>query len=72
MVVCSCRAVTDRAVRAAREAFDHGEWGPKTATERGRILMRVGQAFLDHHQELAEIEADVRSVLERQGILSRA
>ncbi len=46
----------DTAVRAARAAVK-GEWGSKTATERGRVLVRIGQSVLQHIEELAEIEA---------------
>ena len=47
----------DAAVLAARQAFE-GEWGHTTATERGRLLTRMGLAILAHHDELAEIEAN--------------
>ncbi|MEY5099404.1 MAG: Aldehyde dehydrogenase PuuC [Pseudomonadota bacterium] len=46
----------DLAVAAARAALD-GPWGRMTATERGRILVKIGQAVLDHEEELAQIEA---------------
>ena len=46
----------DAAVAAARRAF-LGEWSRTTATDRGRLLTRMGQAILDHHEELAQIEA---------------
>lgn len=46
----------DSAVAAARRAF-LGEWSRTTATDRGRLLTRMGQAILDHHEELARIEA---------------
>lgn len=46
----------DAAVSAARRAFE-GEWTHTTATDRGRLLTRMGQAILDHRDELAEIEA---------------
>lgn len=46
----------DLAVAAAQRALD-GEWGRKTATERGRILHRFGQLILDHKEELAQTEA---------------
>ncbi|NMM05122.1 aldehyde dehydrogenase family protein [Polaromonas sp.] len=45
------------AVAAARRAFE-GEWGRTTATERGRLLSRLGAAILAHQDELAEIEAN--------------
>lgn len=46
----------DRAVAAARAALN-GDWGRMSATERGRILARIGNIVLDHIDELAEIEA---------------
>lgn len=46
----------DAAVKAARTAAD-GPWGRMGATERGRLLIRIGQAVLDHHEELARLEA---------------
>ncbi len=46
----------DRAVRAARRAFD-GVWGATAAVDRGRLLTRLGRLILDHFDELAEIEA---------------
>lgn len=45
------------AVGAARAALDAGAWGRMTATERGRVLGRIGQAVLDHTDELARIES---------------
>jgi aldehyde dehydrogenase (NAD+) len=44
------------AVAAARSALD-GPWGKLTATERGRILLKVADAVLAHEDELAQIEA---------------
>ena len=46
----------DAAVQAAHAARA-GDWGRMTATERGRILTRIGQAVLDHTETLARIEA---------------
>lgn len=46
----------DLAVRAARGAIS-GAWGRMTATERGRVLLKVSQAVLDHAEELAKLEA---------------
>ncbi len=45
----------DAAVAAARAAF-HGPWGRMTATERGRVLMRLSALITQHHGELAELE----------------
>src|SRR3954468_4626917 len=39
----SSAADVDAAVKAARAAFE-GAWGRLTATERGRLLMRLGDA----------------------------
>lgn len=47
----------DRAVKAAREAYDTGEWGQKTATERGRLMLKFSDAILGKIDELTELEA---------------
>ena len=47
----------DRAVRAARKAFDHGPWSRMTPSERGRIIWRIGDLILEHAQELAQLES---------------
>jgi aldehyde dehydrogenase (NAD+) len=49
-------AEIDAAVAAARAAFE-GAWGAMPATERGRLLSRLGQAVLDRHDELVALEA---------------
>ena len=46
----------DRAVQAANQALE-GEWGRLSATERGRLLCRLGQLILDNSEDLAQIEA---------------
>ncbi|MFM8736760.1 MAG: aldehyde dehydrogenase family protein, partial [Betaproteobacteria bacterium] len=46
----------DLAVKAARSALE-GAWGKLTATERGRRLIQLGNKVLDHHAELAALEA---------------
>ena len=52
----SDRRDIDAAVAAARTAF-HGAWGRMTATERGRVLMKLSALILDHHAELADLES---------------
>jgi phenylacetaldehyde dehydrogenase len=47
----------DRAVRAARTAFDDGPWGHITPSERGRIIWRIGDLILAHAEELAQLES---------------
>ena len=49
-------AEIDAAVRAAQLARE-GDWGRMSATERGRILTRIGQAVLKNTEVLARIEA---------------
>ncbi|MDY7579138.1 aldehyde dehydrogenase family protein [Herbaspirillum sp. RTI4] len=44
------------AVAAARRALD-GPWGRMTATERGRLLQKLGQLILDNAEEIAQLEA---------------
>ena len=46
----------DRAVKAARAAMS-GPWARMTATERGRILMKMSALMLARHEELAQLEA---------------
>ncbi|MBA3903094.1 MAG: aldehyde dehydrogenase, partial [Rhodocyclaceae bacterium] len=46
----------DLAVKAA-QAARQGAWGRLNATERGRILIRIGQQVLENAEELAQLEA---------------
>ncbi len=55
-VACGGAHEIDAAVRAARAALN-GPWSRLTATERGRILVKIGQAVSEHHDELARLEA---------------
>ncbi|MEI2415370.1 aldehyde dehydrogenase [Orrella sp. JC864] len=47
----------DRAVRAARAAFEQGPWAAMTATERAALLRRLGDIIKRDAQELARIES---------------
>ncbi|KMO42777.1 betaine-aldehyde dehydrogenase [Methylobacterium variabile] len=47
----------DRAVKAARRAFESGPWARMTPSARGRLLHRIGDLILEHADELAAIEA---------------
>jgi phenylacetaldehyde dehydrogenase len=47
----------NRAVRAARAAFDSGPWSRMTPSERGRIVWRIGDLLLEHVDELAQLES---------------
>ncbi|AIY19129.1 aldehyde dehydrogenase family protein [Pimelobacter simplex] len=46
----------DRAVRAARKAFE-GEWALWTPAQRQRLLFKIGEAVYDHAEELAQLES---------------
>src|SRR5689334_13700113 len=46
----------DRAVQAARTAFDEGPWKDTTAQDRGRVLFRLAQIVRDRADELAALE----------------
>lgn len=47
----------DRAVRAARVAFDSGPWSTSTAQERGRVLLRLAERVRKEGARLAELES---------------
>ena len=47
----------DLAVIAARHAFEDSEWSRLTASERGRLIWRIGDLILEHADELAAIES---------------
>ncbi len=49
-------ADVSRAVTAARAAFE-GAWGRHTATERGRLLLKLSEAVTAHAAELAALES---------------
>ena len=49
-------ADVDAAVRAAQAALE-GSWGHLSATDRGRILMRMSTLVLEQADELARLEA---------------
>ena len=46
----------DRAVRAARAAFDEGPWRTTTAQERGRVLFKLAEKIRKEAAVLAELE----------------
>ncbi len=46
----------DRAVRAARAAFDRGKWPAFSATERGRVLLRAASLIRDRANQIAQLE----------------
>src|SRR5580704_420751 len=46
----------DRAVKAARAAFDSGPWRRLTSSERGRVIWKLADLMEQHLQEFAELE----------------
>lgn len=46
----------DAAVLAARKAYESGPWSKLSATDRGKILYKLGEAILAHADELAYCE----------------
>ena len=46
----------DRAVKAARAAFDSGPWPQTSAAERGRILYKLAEKIRQNSAQLAETE----------------
>src|SRR6059036_3447013 len=47
----------DRAVAAAKSAFEDGPWASTTAQERGRVLFRLAEKIRQNAAYLAELEA---------------
>nr|XP_018879207.1 cytosolic 10-formyltetrahydrofolate dehydrogenase isoform X3 [Gorilla gorilla gorilla] len=60
-VICqvSLAQVTDvdKAVAAAKDAFENGRWGKISARDRGRLMYRLADLMEQHQEELATIEA---------------
>jgi betaine-aldehyde dehydrogenase len=50
------REDVDRAVRAARAAFEDGPWKEATAQDRGRVLLTLAEIVRDRAPELSELE----------------
>ncbi|XP_047983199.1 aldehyde dehydrogenase family 2 member C4-like isoform X1 [Salvia hispanica] len=50
------RADVDSAVKAAREAFDHGPWPRLPGSERGKIMLKLADLIKENIEELAAIE----------------
>ncbi|WP_329471183.1 aldehyde dehydrogenase family protein [Streptomyces sp. NBC_01723] len=50
-------ADVDLAVRAARRAFDRGDWSSAPTRERADVLLRVAQFLLRDQEEIAHVES---------------
>jgi phenylacetaldehyde dehydrogenase len=46
----------DLAVKAAREAFEHGAWRRMSTTDRTKILWKIGSLIDENAEELAQLE----------------
>jgi phenylacetaldehyde dehydrogenase len=47
----------DRAVKAARKAFEEGPWSRMTSSERGRLIWKLGDLMEQHLEEFAQLES---------------
>src|SRR3984957_18211759 len=47
----------DRAVKAARAAFDSGPWSQITPSDRGRMIWKLGDLIEKHLEEFAQLES---------------
>lgn len=54
-----CASVKDvnKAVDAAKKAFESGEWSKISARERGQLLYKLADLMHQHREELATIES---------------
>lgn len=59
-LICRVAAATaediDSAVRAARDAFDHGPWPRMSGAERALVLRRIAAVIRERQEELAVLE----------------
>jgi betaine-aldehyde dehydrogenase len=55
-VAAADTADVDRAVKAARAAFDSGPWQQTTAQDRGRVLFKLAEKIRQNAAALAELE----------------
>jgi aldehyde dehydrogenase (NAD+) len=55
-VATASESDVDRAVRAARRAFDES-WGPMRPSERGKYLFRIARTIQERSRELAVLES---------------
>jgi phenylacetaldehyde dehydrogenase len=51
------REDVDRAVKAARTAFEGGMWREMSASERGKMIWRLADLLEEHADEFAQLEA---------------
>ncbi|XP_025831008.1 cytosolic 10-formyltetrahydrofolate dehydrogenase [Agrilus planipennis] len=60
-VICTVQYASikdvDKAVKAAKKAFEKGEWSKISARERGQLLFKLADLMYQHREELATIES---------------
>ncbi|XP_029034967.2 cytosolic 10-formyltetrahydrofolate dehydrogenase [Osmia bicornis bicornis] len=56
-VECGSMEDVERAVKAAKKAFEEGEWSKISARERGSLLFKLADLMEQHKEELATIES---------------
>ncbi|GLH15904.1 Probable methylmalonate-semialdehyde dehydrogenase [acylating], mitochondrial [Gryllus bimaculatus] len=56
-VQCASKDDVNKAVQAAKRAFEDGEWSKISARERGHLLFRLADLMDAHREELASIES---------------
>ena len=56
LMPAASEADIDRAVEAADRAFHDPAWAGLTASQRGKLLMRLGDLVAEHAPRLAELE----------------
>src|SRR5258708_27377953 len=57
LVAEAASADVDKAVKAARKAFDEGPWPRMSPSERGRLLWKLGDLIEKHAEEFATLES---------------
>jgi phenylacetaldehyde dehydrogenase len=55
-VAAGDKADVDRAVRAARKAFEGGPWPDMLPADRARVIWKIAELIDENHDELAELE----------------
>ncbi|KAF8790670.1 cytosolic 10-formyltetrahydrofolate dehydrogenase-like isoform X1 [Argiope bruennichi] len=56
-VQCASKEDVDKAVKAAKHAFEEGEWGKINARDRARLMYRLADFMEEHKEELATLES---------------
>ncbi|KAL5515301.1 hypothetical protein EMCRGX_G000452 [Ephydatia muelleri] len=56
-IAAACAKDVDMAVKAAKDAFEKGEWGKMNARDRGALMYRLADLMEHHKEELATLES---------------